>query len=99
MSTYDRRAKTVLSKRMGTLGVTYEQLSATVREELQLPPGTNVNVQFGAVSSSEREMTVPFTGSAGGRPVSGRVVFQMLEANARQWSGSAILVEGRIEVG
>lgn len=99
MSTYDRReAKQVTGALLGTFGVSYEQLAAAIREDARFAPGTNVNIQFGPVQSRERGLAVPFTGSAAGMSVNGRVVFQVVESSARQWGGSAILLESRVEV-
>jgi hypothetical protein len=100
MSNYDRRsARTVRARKLGTLGMSLDQLSAVVREELNLPPETDVNVQFGPVTSGERELYVPFSGFAGGKSVAGKVTFRVLESSNRQWGGSAILLEGSVELG
>jgi hypothetical protein len=83
---------------VGSLGVSLNQISDAVRAQLQLPVTENVNIMFGPVSSAERELSIPFTAETAGRAVQGRVVFSIVETSARQWGGSAILLDSRVEI-
>lgn len=80
------------------MGVSMEQISSAVREHLSLPPGTPVNIMFGVVEGRDRELAVSFQAVAAGKNAPGRVVFQILEANSRMWGGSAILLDGRVDL-
>jgi hypothetical protein len=63
-----------------------------------MPGETPVNVSFGVAEGRDRHLAVSFTAMAGGKTLTGRVVFEILEANSRQWNGSAILLTSRVEV-
>lgn len=95
MYSYDRRIRQA-SESLGTFGVSLEQVTSAVRHALNLPH--EPNIMFGAVSAGERELSISFEAAAAGRIVPGRVVFRLLESNSRMWSGTAILLEGAVEV-
>ena len=98
MSNYDRRVRKVTAGHVGTFGVTHEQIADAFRPDMHLDPGTPVNVLFGESGSMDREMYVSFTATGGGKHSNGRVIFQVVEASTRAWSGPAILLDVRIEV-
>lgn len=97
---YDRRAEAKDS--VGQIGVSYDQLSQAVRREVLGDPNAraSVNILFGPVTPSvvDRAMIIPFTARLSGKEVAGRVVFQIIEVNARQWAGTPIRLDCYVKV-
>jgi len=65
---------------------------------MNLLPNTSVNLSFGAIVSKDRQLKVPFSAMTSGKIASGNVIFEILEANSRQWAGESIILNGRVEV-
>ncbi len=96
---YDYDWRNRRAHQAGTLGITLDQVSTSLRQYLGVNEETIVNLSFGVISTRERSLVLPVTAMTMGKTIPGEIVFNVLEANSRIWGGEAIILDSHIQWG